>query len=212
MASWNRGTQLRAATIIGLGLLWLTASIPAAVAQDTTPAPVPDSQRIVLRLQHVPVSTALRLLFASVHAKNVIDPAVMGELSVDIPDAAFSDALRTFLDAADQPLRCSFKDGVYSVTVQRQPEGEATASRVGVVSLPPGLAVANKFGSVPLRPEPLPFAYTAPDGSFRAESSKAVGWSRGGPGLSHMLLDGTVVIKPLVPGKVLSVSSGAEWP
>jgi len=222
MAPHNRPAGLLLAAL--LLFLWLAASAPAA-ARKAAPAPVPDSQRISLQLQHVPVATAMRLLFACVRAKCVVDPSVTGELSVDLPDAAFSDAVRTFVDAADQPLRCTFKNGAYYVTVQRQSEGQAAANKVGGVDLPLAVALASKPAGVPLRSEPLPYAYTTSDGSFQVEASRAVSpsWGAfagesqkslnpGAPGWSHILLDGTVVIKPLAPGKVLTVSNGAEWP
>lgn len=206
---------MRAATSIILGLLWLIAPGPAAVAQEGTP--VSESKRITLTLEHVRTSTAMRLLFASVRAKNVIDPSVTGEVSVNVLAVAFGDSLRAFMDAADQPLRCTFKDGTYFVTVQRQPEEGVPQNRVGIVSLPPGLTAANKPDAILPRPEPVPFAYTTPDGSFRAEASKSASQfnAAGTEAMSAMggysLMDGTVVIRPLVPGKVLSVASGPEW-
>ena len=170
----------------------------------------------------------MRLLFASVRAKGVVDPSVTGELSVDITGAAFSDAVRALMAGADQPLRCSFRNGAYYVTVRRQPEGEA-ANKAGSVDLPLVIALASKPTTVPMRSEPLPFVWTSPDGSFQEESSKAVNQFTGeildslkpeALGAIHFFMDGAVVIKPLVPGKVLSVSSGKvlsvssgpEWP
>ena len=217
MTSHNRPAGLLLAAL--LLFLWLAASAPAA-ARKAAPAPVPDSQRISLQLQHVPVSTAMRLLFASVRAKGVVDPSVTGELSVDITGAAFSDAVRALMAGADQPLRCSFRNGAYYVTVRRQPEGEA-ANKAGSVDLPLVIALASKPTTVPMRSEPLPFVWTSPDGSFQEESSKAVNQFTGESldslkpealGAIHFFMDGAVVIKPLVPGKVLSVSSGPEWP
>ena len=205
--------------LIGLGLLGLTAAVPAVAAQKAkvTPAPVPNSQRITLQLQQVPVATAMGLLFASVHAKGVIDPSVTGSLSVDITYATFSDAVRALMDGADQPLRCSFRHGTYYVTVQRQPDGGAGRNRVGDVDLPLVLAAAPEPGAVPPRPEPAPFVWTAPDGSFREEASAVVNQNTGealtpgAPMQGHVLMDGSVVIKPLIPFKTLSVSSGPEW-
>jgi acetyl esterase/lipase len=213
---------LKVTTIIGFGLLWMAASVPVLAAQRAKPSavhkamppPVPDSQRVTLQLQHVPVSMAMRLLFASVRAKGVIDPSVTGSVSVDITGAAFSDAMRALMDGADQPLRCSFRNGAYHVTVPRQPEAEA---KERVVGLPRVMTVADAPGAVPPRPEPMPFVWTAPDGSFREEASRAVSQvtgeslKLGSPMQGHLLMDGAVVIRPLVPYKTLSVSNGPEW-
>ena len=215
----EKGTQLRATTIIGLGLLWLAASVPVAAAlkSKATPAPVSENQRFTFTLQDVPVSVALRLFFASARTKGVVDPSVTGNISVDVTGVTFRDALRTFVNAADQPLRCSFKNGVCYITVQRQPDREAAESKNRVADLPLAVAVANDPDAIPSQSGPLPFVWTAPDGSFREEASKAVHEFTGGslnslhpemPGGIHFLLDGSVVIRPLAPGRKVSVSNG----
>lgn len=162
----------------------------------------------------------MSLVFKAVGAKCIIDPAVTGELAVDLTDAAFSDALRTFMDAADQPLRISFKNGTYYVTVQHplEVEEESASDKVGVVDLPPNVRVSSNPDLTSVRSESSPYAYTSPDGSFRAEASSAAYWpasqigKSNWPGWNHILLDGRVVIRPLIPHKVLSISNGAEWP
>ena len=188
-----------------------------AGAKKVGPLPVPDSQRFTLTLQNVPASVAMRLLFASARAKGVIDPSVAGNISVDVTGATFRDALRTFMDAADQPLRYSFKNGGYYVTVERQSDRDPAENKNSVVDLPLAIAVANDSDATSLHSESLPFIWTAPDGSFREEASKAVHEFTGGtlnslhlelPGGIHFFLDGSVVIRPLAPGKKVSVSNG----
>lgn len=121
------------------------------------------------------------------------------------------------MDAADQPLRYSFKNGAYYVTVERQSDRDAAENKNRVVDLPLAIAVANDSDATSLHSESLPFVWTAPDGSFREEASKAVHEFTGGslnslhpelPGGIHFLLDGSVVIRPLAPGKKVSVSNG----
>lgn len=202
------------ASCLGLALLLLPASV--SVAQANREASRIKSLRLSFWLDRVPISVAMTSLFGTVGAKVAFDPAVTGSVSVNVSGVTFEDALRAFINGADQPIYCSREDGVYFVGLRTPAAGKAAPNRVGVIGLPADVKVVDVSGEKRLPPVSLPFVYTTPDGCFQAAYSKAIDPFTNSPPVPGMIrhnlmMDGTVVIRILAPNKMLSVSHGEPW-
>ena len=213
-----RMKQDRARSGISVSLVFALLLLFAAISQAQTEkvSTLQETRRISLSLSQVPIQAFMRTLFTTVDAKVVVDPSVTGMASVDFDDVSFQDALRTCLNGADQPLSCSLKDGVYYVGLRTSGKDKTVSNRVGMVDLPLDMKVTESSSQGKAAEPSLPFVYTTHDICFQESYSHALdSFTNAAPipqRLNYpLLMDGSVVIKILVPNKMLTISRGRDW-
>ena len=117
--------------------------VPSASAQDTPP-----TQTVSINIQNQPVQTALKLLFGNTGKNYSIDPAVQGNVTLNISGVSFDVALRSLMGATNPPLQADMQDGVYQIKV-KQAAPPAFSPTTGAGPTPTTAPLAEGIHAVP---------------------------------------------------------------
>ena len=98
--------------ICAVALFSLSLSVSRASAQDDASLP---TKPITIQVVEAPVKVVLDELFKSVGLNYTIDPAVTGDVTVNLTNIPFNSALHVILQAANPPLTFTVSDDVYSI-------------------------------------------------------------------------------------------------
>ena len=107
----SRTGFMAAGALLVLGGLNMVAS-PAVQAQATTGGA---GGPITLNLQGAPIQTVLKNLFSSAGKNFIMDPNINGNVTVDVKNLNFDQALAAILSATYPPLAAPLENGVYHV-------------------------------------------------------------------------------------------------